>query len=85
MAPLIAAWPRGSFMSSNRMSSRCSIKKSRFSFMVSPGITPTPPVTTRVGIPSVWESTAVNIRFERMRQSFHDPVIRKLDQRRDAR
>jgi hypothetical protein len=26
---------------------------------------------TRVGIPSVWESTAVNIRLERINQSFH--------------
>jgi hypothetical protein len=43
--------------------------------MVLPGITPTPPVMTRVGIPSVWESTAVNIRLERMAQSFHFPVV----------
>src|ERR1035437_6662325 len=32
-------------------------------------MTPTPPVMTRVGIPSVWESTAVNIRFARITQS----------------
>jgi len=33
------------------------MKYSRLSFMVSPGITPTPPVTTLVGMPSVCEST----------------------------
>jgi hypothetical protein len=32
-------------------------------------------VITRVGIPSVWESTAVNIRLERINQSFHFPVV----------
>ncbi|GAA3429228.1 hypothetical protein GCM10018953_64120 [Streptosporangium nondiastaticum] len=31
--------------------------------MVAPGMTPTPPVTTRVGMPSVWESTAWKTRF----------------------
>jgi hypothetical protein len=35
------------------------MKYSRRSFIVAPGTTPTPPVTTRVGIPSVCESTAV--------------------------
>src|SRR5688572_20576749 len=34
--------------------------------MVSPGMTPTPPVTTRVGIPSVCESTALMVRLVRM-------------------
>ncbi|GHI25840.1 hypothetical protein Shyd_72110 [Streptomyces hydrogenans] len=53
-----AAWPRGSYMSRVRKESRCSMKCSRFSAMVAPGITPTPPVMTRVGMPSVWESTA---------------------------
>src|SRR5665647_2024888 len=69
IAPLMAAWPRGSFISNSRMWSRFSMKYSRLSFMVAPGMTPTPPVTTRVGIPSVWESTAVNIRFARITQS----------------
>ena len=59
IAPLIAAWPRGSFTRNCRMWSRCSMKYRRFSFIVAPGTTPTPPVTTRVGMPSVWESTAV--------------------------
>ncbi len=36
----------------------CSMKWSRFSAMVAPGMTPTPPVITRVGMPSVCESTA---------------------------
>lgn len=36
----------------------CSMKWSRFSAMVAPGTTPTPPVITRVGMPSVCESTA---------------------------
>ncbi|GAA1680228.1 hypothetical protein GCM10009830_29060 [Glycomyces endophyticus] len=31
--------------------------------MVAPGMTPTPPVTTRVGMPSVCESTALMSRF----------------------
>ncbi len=34
------------------------MKCSRRSAMVVPGITPTPPVITRVGMPSVCESTA---------------------------
>ena len=34
------------------------MKYRRRSYMVAPGITPTPPVITRVGMPSVWESTA---------------------------
>ena len=42
------------------------MKCSRFSFIVAPGITPIPPVMTRVGMPSVCESTAVNIRVERI-------------------
>ena len=58
MAPLIALWPRGSRMSSRRSPSRFSMNQSRRCAMVFPGITPTPPVMTRVGIPSVWESTA---------------------------
>ena len=34
------------------------MKCSRRSFIVAPGMTPTPPVITRVGMPSVCESTA---------------------------
>ncbi|GAA4836129.1 hypothetical protein GCM10025787_15090 [Saccharopolyspora rosea] len=34
--------------------------------MLSPGTGPTPPVTTLVGIPSVWESTALIVRTERI-------------------
>lgn len=58
MAPLIAECPRGSYMSRVRTWSMCSMKWSRFSAMVAPGITPTPPVMTLVGMPSVCESTA---------------------------
>lgn len=42
MAPLIAECPRGSYMSRVRTWSMCSMKWSRFSAMVAPGITPTP-------------------------------------------
>ncbi len=38
--------------------SKCSWRSS----IVAPGIGPTPPVITRVGIPSVWESTALTAR-----------------------
>ena len=38
------------------------MKYRRRSNMVAPGMTPTPPTTTRVGMPSVWESTAWNTR-----------------------
>src|SRR3569833_592842 len=58
MAPLIAACPRGSYIRSVRMWSRWVMKWRRRSAIVAPGMTPTPPVTTRVGIPSVWEPTA---------------------------
>ena len=58
IAPDIAEWPRGSNMSSVRSSSMRSRKYARRSAMLAPGITPMPPVITRVGIPSVWESTA---------------------------
>ena len=34
------------------------MKYRRLAIMVSPGMTPMPPVMTRVGMPSVWESTA---------------------------
>src|ERR1044072_4707264 len=66
MAPLIAEWPRGSFMRNRRMWSRGSMKYRRRSNMVAPGNTPAPPVTTRVGIPSVCESTAWKTRSLRM-------------------
>src|SRR5689334_12631508 len=62
----MAACPRGSFISSCRRPSMCSMKCSRRSFMVAPGMVPTPPVTTRVGMPSVCESTAVNSLDDRM-------------------
>ena len=54
----IAPWPRGSRISSSRSSSSSASKWSLRSSIVAPGIGPTPPVMTRVGIPSVWESTA---------------------------
>jgi len=57
-APDIAEWPRGSRISSSRRSSRWRSKYSRRSCIESPGSGPRPPVITRVGIPSVWESTA---------------------------
>ena len=58
IAPDIAECPRGSRISSSRRSSISVSKCSLRSSIVAPGIGPTPPVTTRVGIPSVWESTA---------------------------
>ena len=58
IAPDIAACPRGSRMSRSRRSSSSASKCSLRSSIVAPGIGPTPPVMTRVGIPSVWESTA---------------------------
>ena len=57
-APDIAEWPRGSRINRSRRSSRCSSKYSRRSCIVAPGTGPSPPVITRVGIPSVCESTA---------------------------
>ena len=57
IAPDIAPWPRGSRISSSRRSSMCCSKCSLRSSIVAPGTGPTPPVMTRVGIPSVWEST----------------------------
>src|SRR5690349_7742946 len=82
MAPLIAECPRGSFISSSRTSSRCSMKCRRRSFMVAPGMVPRPAVTTRVGMPSVCESTAVNILEARMSaaQCFDGPLGLGLDQ-----
>ena len=41
------------------------MKYRRRSAIVAPGIGPTPPVTTRVGMPSVCESTAVIAREDR--------------------
>ena len=58
IAPDMAECPRGSRMSRSRRSSISASKWSLRSSIVAPGIGPTPPVTTRVGIPSVWESTA---------------------------
>ena len=57
IAPDIAPWPRGSRISSSRRSSSSASKCSLRSSIVAPGTGPTPPVMTRVGIPSVWEST----------------------------
>src|SRR5206468_4168637 len=62
IAPLIAGWPRGSSIRKCRRWSRCAMKCRRFSFIVSPGIGPMPSTTTRVGIPSVWESIALTAR-----------------------
>ena len=58
IAPDMAPWPRGSFMSIWRISSCSRSKRSLRSSIVSPGNWPTPSTMTRVGIPSVWESTA---------------------------
>ena len=58
IAPDIDACPRGSVMSRVRTSSEFSMNHVRRSAIVAPGSSPTPPVMTRVGIPSVWESTA---------------------------
>ncbi len=68
IAPLIAACPRGSSTRKRRNSSRCSMAYWRRSAMVAPGIGATPPVTTRVGMPSVCESTALSARTERIRR-----------------
>ena len=62
IAPDIAACPRGSRISSRRRSSRSASKCSLRSSIVAPGSGPTPPVMTRVGMPSVWESTAAKTR-----------------------
>ena len=62
IAPDIAECPRGSRISRSRRSSSSRSKCSLRSSIVAPGIVPTPPVTTRVGIPSVWESTAARYR-----------------------
>ena len=58
IAPLIAPCPRGSRISSSRTSSMLSSNHSLRSSIVAPGSIGTPPVMTRVGMPSVWESTA---------------------------
>ncbi|BCB76722.1 hypothetical protein Pflav_031320 [Phytohabitans flavus] len=65
IAPLIAACPRGSYISSVRRWSRLSMKCWRRSAIEAPGMTPTPSVTTRVGMPSVCESTASNVLLSR--------------------
>src|SRR5690349_15939730 len=70
MAPLIAEWPRGSFIRKRRSPSEWATNQRRRSAMVSPGITPTPPVTTRVGIPSVCDSTVWITRTDLMAGSF---------------
>ena len=65
MLPLIELCPRGSYIRNVLSSSELSMNHCRFSAMVVPGMTPTPPVITRVGIPSVWESTAWMTRWVR--------------------
>src|SRR6266545_4084572 len=52
----------GSHIRKVRKSSLLSMNHWRRSAMVLPGNTPTPPVITRVGMPSVWESTAWMMR-----------------------
>src|SRR5699024_8477756 len=69
MAPDIEACPRGSYMSMVRRSSALYRNHWRRWNMVWPGRTPTPPVMTRVGIPSVCESTPCRTRLERMRST----------------
>src|SRR5690625_6590039 len=69
MAPDIEACPRGSYMSMVRRSSALSRNHWRRWNMVWPGRTPTPPVMTRVGIPSVCEATPCRTRLERMRST----------------
>ncbi len=58
------------------------MKYSRRSAMVAPGTTPTPPVTTRVGIPSVCESTALRYLLNRIlsaSQMLHSPLHVQLE------
>src|SRR5262245_9266407 len=64
----MAACPRGSYIRRVRRSSRSRMKSSRRSAIVAPGRTPMPPVMTRVGIPSVWVSTAWTTRRLRIEQ-----------------
>ncbi|GAA3060878.1 hypothetical protein GCM10010467_19000 [Actinocorallia glomerata] len=54
----MAECPRGSRINRRLKLSRLSRNQMRLSAMVLPGIGGAPPVTTRVGMPSVWESTA---------------------------
>src|SRR6516225_5977951 len=63
----MAAWPRGSYIRKVRSSSQFWMNHWRRSAMVAPGMTPTPPVTTRVGMPSVCDSTVWITRCERIR------------------
>ncbi len=58
-APTTAAWPRGSQTTARRSSSWRRRSSSRRSAMVAPATSPQPSTTTRVGSPSVWESTTV--------------------------
>ena len=58
IAPDMAPWPRGSRISSWRSSSWLDSNQSLRSSIVAPGSVATPPVITRVGMPSVCESTA---------------------------
>ena len=67
IAPDMAPCPRGSNISSRRSPSSSRSNLSLRSSIVAPGTTPTPPVMTRVGMPSVWESTAWKTRAARIR------------------
>ena len=67
IAPDIAPCPRGSCISSRRTSSSSVSKCSLRSSIVSPGSAGIPPVITRVGMPSVCESTAEKARRALMR------------------
>jgi hypothetical protein len=70
MAPDMALWPRGSCIRSVRRSSRWFMTNNRRSAMVAPGSSPTPDVTTRVGMPSVWLSTAPMTRRDRITRGY---------------
>src|SRR2546423_5279007 len=60
--PDIEEWPGGSYIGRVRRSSLWAMTHGRRSAMVLPENPPPPPVTTRVGMPSVWESTAWMMR-----------------------
>ena len=69
-------------MSSVRRSSSCVMKYWRRSAMVAPGMTPTPPTMTLVGIPSVCESTAWKTRRARIRSALRRAPSRSPGGRR---
>src|SRR5262252_3890644 len=61
-APTIAAWPRGSQTTPRRKWSALRRKSSRRSAIVAPAGCGQPSTITRVGSPSVWESTTRSTR-----------------------